>query len=186
MISMSEHVKNRTELILKILFLIYCFVFGSFLITLLILGTNAERVSLGALFLLASVFHFAEFYRNRSNKRASFIFLGLAIIGVVLGIVSMAVESVTISNVCLMFGIMDVFSGVMELVISALILKRSSKNPLEFAEYVISTADIVFGTLLIFELEHGIVLHVSFIAAVFILNGMLSLIKLILDLKSDE
>ena len=186
MFAMNEEFKSKFHLAQKIIFIAYCFTFGLILISLLILGRNAERISLGVLLLLASVFHFAEFIRNRKNVQARTIFLCLCIIGIVLGVVTITVTSMDLWAVCLMFGIMDVFSGFMELVTNGVILKRSSKNPLELAEYVISTADIVFGVLLICELEEGIFVHVLFLTFVFMLNGILSLIKTIVELKKNE
>lgn len=186
MISMDKHSKNKAEIALRLFFILYCFVFAGILIAFLIIGHDFERVALGILFLLASVFHFAEFYRNFKNPRAKYIYLGLAIIGVGLGIFTLVDYKVELWLVCLLFGLLDAMSGLLEIGTSAFILKRSCKNPLELAEYVISSADILFGILLILELEEWIFVHVVFLTTVFIANGALPLIKLFLDLRKNE
>ena len=186
MISMNKHPKNKAEIALRTFFISYCFIFTGILIAFLIIGRDFERVALGTLFLLSSVFHFAEFYRNFKNPRAKYIYLGLAIIGVGLGIFTLVHYKAELWVVCLLFGLLDVLSGLFEIATSAFILKRSCKNPLELAEYVISSADILFGILLILELEKGIFVHVVFLTTVFVANGALTLTKLILDLKKHE
>lgn len=186
MISMNQHSKNKTEIALRLFFISYCFVFAGILIAFLIIGRDFERVALGILFLLASVFHFAEFYRNFKNPRAKYIYLGLAIIGVGLGIFTLVYYKAELWLVCLLFGLLDALSGLLEIGTNAFILKRSVKKPLELAEYVISSADILFGILLILELEEGIFVHVVFLTTVFLANGALTFTKLILDLKKHE
>ena len=186
MISMNKHPKNKTEIALRVFFISYCFIFAGILIAFLIIGRDFERVALGTLFLLASVFHIAEFYRNFKNPRSKYIYLGLAIIGLGLGIFTLVHYKAELWLVCLLFGILDVLSGLLEIATSAFILKRSCKKPLELGEYVISSADILFGILLILELEKGIFVHVVFLTSVFVANGALTLTKLILDLKKHE
>ncbi len=186
MIAMNKHSKNKSEIALRLFFISYCFIFAGILIAFLIIGRDFERVALGILFLLASVFHFAEFYRNFKNPRAKYIYLGLAIIGVGLGIFTLAYYKAELWLVCLLFGLLDALSGLLEIATGAFILKRSCKKPLDLAEYVISFADILFGILLILELEEGIFVHVVFLTTVFVANGALTLTKLILDLKKHE
>ena len=186
MMSMNKHSKNKTEIALRLFFISYCFIFAGILIAFLIIGRDFERVALGILFLLASVFHFAEFYRNFENPRAKYIYLGLAIIGVGLGIFTLVHYKIELWLVCLLFGLLDAFSGLLEIGTNAFILKRSCKKPLDLAEYVISSADILFGILLILELEEGIFVHVVFLTTVFVANGALTLTKLFLDLRKHE
>lgn len=183
---MNKNSKNKTEIVLRLFFILYCFVFAGILIVFLIIGRDFERIALGILFLLASVFHFAEFYRNFKTPRSKYIYLGLAIFEVGLGIFTLVHYKVELWLVCLLFGLLDVLSGLLEIGTNAFILKRSYKKPLELAEYVISSADILFGIFLIVDLEEGIFVHVVFLTTVFVANGALTLTKLFLDLKKHE
>lgn len=151
-----------------------------------IVGYAGEKVFLGILFFLASVFHFGEFQRNSSNVLARYIYLGLALFGVALGITILIVKTIDLPTVCLVFGIMDAASGLIEILTNSLILKMSIKTPTNCAEYLISTADIVFGIILIIKLQNGLLIHILYLATIFIVNGLIALIETIVKYKSHE
>ena len=183
---MKQEIFDRIEKIQRISFVLYCFFCSICMIVFSILGYKATRISLGILFLLASVFHILEVHRCRHNIPAMVIYIFLSIVGVTLGLISIFMESIDLATVCLIFGIMDVSSGALEITTNAAIFKKSIKSPTNFTEYAISTADIIFGIILIIKLEEGLLVHVLYLALVFIVNGIVALIESIKDFKLNE
>lgn len=160
--------------------------FGSTLIVFSCVGYSAERVSFGILFFLASVFHFVEFFNHFKNRPSRYIFLGLGFAGIVLGIISVAGVNIDLSTVCLIFGIMDATSGLLEICAHSIFLKMSIKTPLNFVEYAISAADIFFGIILIIKLEEGLLVHVLYLAIVFLANGIIALLETVKEIRLHE
>ena len=183
---MNQEVLQKSALIQRIIFLVYCLFFGVILIVFSILGYEASRISLGILFLLASVFHISEFHHNFKNKIAASIYGGLAVAGIIIGIGTLLDNFLELWVVCLAFGIMDVVSGVLEIITNAAILKRTIKSRLNITEYLISVADIIFGILFIIHLEHGLLVHVIYLAVVFFANAAITLAELVLEGEHNE
>ncbi len=176
---MNSQRKVKLELFQRIVFLFYCFFVGATLISFSIIGYTAERVSLGILFLLASIFHIVELQKNYKKLPARYIYFGLTVVGIVLGIVSIVVDSIELTTVCLIFGIMDTTSGLLEIFTNSVILKKTIKTSINFVEYAISAADILFGIILMIELEEGLLVHVIYLGTVFLTNGIIVLVELI-------
>ena len=186
MFSMTNEAKTKFSLLKKIAFIAYCFFICGALIAFSIVGYEIGRVNLGILFILTAVFHYLEFEKHLKNPAARYIYAGLTFVGVILGFLCISLEGFELKTICLIFGIMDLSSGAIEIFTNALILDKTVKNPIFLVEYLISTADIVFGILLIIEREQGLLVHVLYLSAVFLVNGILALVELLLHKHHHE
>ena len=178
MVSMREEIKKRSEFVQKIIFVLYCLFCGCTMMVFSILGYTAERVSLGILFLLASVFHIYEFHHYNRKKIAGTIYFVLSIAGISLGVWTLIDSNLELWVVCLVFGIMDVLSGILEIITNAIVLKKPFNLRTNITEYCISTADVIFGVLLIISLEKGLLVHIVYLAIVFLINAAVALTEI--------
>lgn len=183
---MKEERLAKAEKIQRIAFVLYCFLCGGVMIAISITGNAASRYLIGSLFLLASVFHALEFHKHFDKLPTRLIYGLLFLAGIVFGILTLVLKKASLDHVCLVFGIMDVSSGLLEIFANSVILKKSVKSPINFTEYAISVADIIFGTLLIIEGDEGVLVHILYLSVVFIVNGIISLLETIKDLEVDE
>lgn len=179
---MNNEVKKHAERIQRFVFILYCFFFAGTLIAFTSIGYMAEKISLGILFFLTAVFHIYEAHHHFNNTGARLVFGLLSIVGILLGIISVASE-IDLKICCLLFGIMDAASGLTEILTNYFILKRTGKTLLNITDYIVSVADIVFGIILIIKLENGLLIHVLYLSIVFIINGCIALFEAIYDLK---
>lgn len=186
MISMTTELNAKYILFRKISFITYCFLIGVALVVFSILDYPVQEVNLGILFILTAAFHYIEFEKHIKIPAARYIYAALAVIGVVLGFVSIFYEPLELWTVCLIFGIMDTASGLIEIFTNAVILDKTFKNPISFVEFAISIADIFFGIILIIKLEAGLLVHILYIAAVFFINGIIAIIELIHHKRKHE
>ena len=186
MFEMKQEAKVRAEFIQRITFIVYCLFCAGTMIAFSILGYTAERVSLGILFLLASVFHISEFHHYNNNKVAGTIYFALSIIGIILGVWSLVDGNLDLWLVALIFGIMDVVSGAFEIFTNAVILKKPFNSRTNITEYAVSTADIIFGILLIIHRENGLTVHVIYLAIVFLINAAVAITHIASELGKHE
>ena len=186
MSAMKEEKKKRYELIQKSIFVVYCLLCGGTMIVFSILGFKAERVSLGILFLLTSVFHIAQFHHYNNKKVAGSIYFALSLVGITLGLISLIGSQIELWVVCLMFGIMDVVSGGLEIFTNAVVLKKPFKSRSNCTEYIVSTVDIIFGILLLIKLEEGLLVHIIYLSVIFIVNAAVALTEIASKVGRDE
>lgn len=186
MFEMKQEVKARSELIQRIIFIIYCLFCAGIMIAFSIIGYAVERASLGILFLLASVFHISEFHHYNKNKAAGTIYFALSIIGITLGVWSLVDGNLDLWLVALIFGIMDVVSGAFEIFTNAVVLKKPFNSRSNITEYAVSTADIIFGILLIIHRENGLTVHIIYLAVVFLINAAVAMTHVTNELGKHE
>ena len=186
MFSMNQEFKVRSERIQRICFILYCLFCSATMIVFSIIGYSAEKSSLGILFLLASVFHISEFHHYNRNKSAGTIYFALSVIGIVLGVIALTLNNLELWVVCLAFGIMDTVSGILEIFTNAVLLKKTVKSRINFTEYAISTADIIFGILLIISLEKGLKVHILYLAIVFLVNAAIAITHIATEVGKHE
>lgn len=81
-----------------------------------------------------------------------------------------------IEQVCLIWGLLEILNGGIELGTD---LREIRERPLIWVSIVISLGEIVFGTLLCIHGEHGIFVHLIYMAATFIITAGLVVLELI-------
>ena len=170
---------KHDSLIAKIVRSIFAIYYLAIAITIFVLLNNKEflenHVYLGLLVLGGSLPHLLIYFITGGYKSTSkTCLLVVGIIGFALGFVFVYSETMTLEEICLYWGILDIVRGAIEIGDT---IPHVAHNKLELLEIGISIGDIVLGILLCIHLHHGIKLHLIYFGIAFILYAVKMIIE---------
>lgn len=172
---------NKNHIVLKIFKSIFALYYLAIAIIIFIFLNNPNFVNthsyFASLVLAGSIPHLVIYFMNngfRSAQKSGFLIVG--IVGVALGFIFEFSETMTINQICMYWGILDICRGAIEISDTLPHLKH---NKLEIIELVVSTGDIALGILLCIHLEEGIKLHLTYFAIAFVLYAVKMVIEYI-------
>lgn len=165
--------------------LVFYICVGIFVILYAALPTDYNSKIMGLMVLLSSIVHILLYFLTEGYKRPEKgFFLVIGIIAFSLGIVFLTTKVMTIPEICLYWGILDIVRSSLEI---KDVIPELKENKIEIVELVISFGDIVLGILLCVHLEEGIQLHLYYFGAAFILSAIKYILHgLITTRKSND
>lgn len=128
---------------------------------------------LGALLIAGSACRLYKFLVNREFFDVHTIDLSFSLISIAIGFVFFFKED--IEQICLIWGLLEILNGGIELGTD---LREIREKPFLWISILISLGEIVFGTLLCIHGEHGIFVHLLYMASTFVLTSIMVVIEL--------
>ena len=128
---------------------------------------------LGALLIAGSACRLYKFLVNREFFDVHTIDLSFSLISIAIGFVFFFKED--IEQICLIWGLLEILNGGIELGTD---LREIREKPLLWISILISLGEIVFGTLLCIHGEHGIFVHLLYMASTFLLTAVMVIVEL--------
>ena len=136
---------------------------------------------LGALLIAGSACRLYKFLVNREFFDVHTIELSFSLISIAIGFVFFFKED--IEQNCLIWGLLEILNGGIELGTD---LREIKEKPLLWISILISLGEIVFGTLLCIHGEHGIFVHLLYMASTFVLTSIMVVIELATKYKHQD
>lgn len=135
-----------------------------------------DNFFIGLILLITGIPSISLFITLKGHKYFSkFFYLLSGITAIILGLIFMLCPEIHQDHLFIIIGIFDIIRGLYEAIEAGIEIK---KNKLELIEFIPAIGDIVFGILLIIELENGYYNHLIFVASSLVVVA----IKYILDL----
>lgn len=166
---------KKVVLSLKITYIIFLVGVAVLTTTLVCADFTFTKVEIGLLFMAGAIPHLNEFIERRKHRLVRNIFLALVVIGFLFGFAMVFDKKLTFDNVCLMFGLLDICRGILEIVINGVIYKKTPKNLVNFLNYGVSVGDIIFGIILSIKGAHGLVGHLLYMSFAFLVMAGLEI-----------
>lgn len=98
------------------------------------------------------------FIDNKYSHKNTIFSLFIAIFGMIAGLCFILIPSISTSHICLVWGVLDIISGLIQLIDSFIEFKE---NKLVIAKSIIGLLTVAVGILLCIELEDGIIFHLT-------------------------
>ena len=132
---------------------------------------NDKSQVLAILIILSSVPHILIYIINRTKK--SYLVIGL--VGTAFGILFLTSNFFSDDQICMVWGVLDICRGTVEIINVAPTVKEHKK---ELIEIGISLGDIVIGVLLCIHLVNGMQLHLIYLGLAFVLTAAKNIFEL--------
>ena len=174
----------RWQTITKVVFVFFYLAMAAAVLILLDSDFSREHTFLGTLVLIGSIPHIAIYFINhgyQSKGKSPYLIVG--IVGFVLGLIFVFSDNITVDQICLYWGILDIVRGSVEI---ADTFPKIKDDKLELIEIGISTGDIAIGALLCIHLASGIRLHLIYFSIAFILYAVKIVTEYIISRRKHE
>lgn len=179
-------IKNKLfQNISKLIFILYYVAIG---IVILAFLNNKEFLEnnryLGFLIMAGSIPHLLIYFVEGglfSKTKTSILIIG--IIGFALSFVFVFSDTMTIEEICLYWGILDICRGAIEI---GETLPHCKHDKLEYIEIAISIGDIVLGILLCIHLAHGLKLHLIYFAIAFFMYALKIVVAYLINYSNSK
>jgi len=130
----------------------------------------------GGIILLSSIIHILIYFAEEGYKHKEELFnIALGLVSFITGIIFIVLDGITIKNVCLYWGILEIVESTTEIAFALVHIKKSKIKLIDIACCITS---LVLGILLCIHLEHGIKIHLICLAIVFIIMGLKHILNL--------
>jgi len=174
---------SKIRKILFISLIIFYLVIGITTIVFSMMPREKNANFCGTIVLITSIIHVLLYFIEggyKNNEKSFYLVLG--IVGVALGIVILANATLTITQICFYWGILEIIRGALETKQSILDLKF---NKLEVVSLLIAIGNIVLGILLCIKLDHGLTAHLIYLGISFIFAAVKFVLDQIIEKKRE-